>query len=191
MTKMKRYICLLLALCSVLAAFGCSKPDGTQPTESYKEAVASFCNFLIYDIKDIRGFAPADFWDYMKNEEGFDIESDEAKANVALYIEKNREITVSDYGENVKISHKITEEKELNQPSIDAKLEFIGETYGIDRGRILEVKRVTVEFTIKGEGGELKNTIDILPVNIDGKWYPCTTKGYFYVHPYAGAAMAY
>jgi hypothetical protein len=127
----------------------------------------------------------------MKAEEGFDIDSAEAGENVALYIEKMRESTVESYGEKVKITHKITEEKELNQPSIDAKLEFIEETYGIDRSRILEVKRVTVEFKIKGDKGEVSNTIDILPVNIDGKWYPCTTKGYFYVHPYAGAAMAY
>lgn len=188
---MKKIISLFLIISSLAALCACAKTDGTEPTENYKDAVASFCNLLVYDIKDIRGFAPDSFWTYMKEEEGFDIDGEDEKANVALYIEKFRESTAADYGENVKISHKIVEEQYLNDVSIENKKTYIRDNYGIDPSRVLEVKRVTVEFTIKGGGKETANTVDILPVNIDGKWYVCATTGYFYIHPYASAALAY
>ncbi len=189
---MKRIISTLLIITCTLSLFACGKKaDGTAPSEDYEAAVSAFCNFLVYDIKDIRGFATEDFWKYMKDNEGFDVDGEKEAANVALYIEKNRESTEALYGTNVKVSYKIVEDKYLNELTIEAKREYFKENYGISPERILEVKRVSVEFTIKGSNKETSNTVDILPVNIDGKWYPCSTTGYFYIHPYASAAMAY
>ena len=188
---MKRIISLFLVITCLVGLTACAKTDGTEPTEKYEDAVKLFCNLLVYDLKDIRGFAPDSFWDYMKSEEGFDINGEKEKENVALYIEKFRESTVADFGKHVKVRHKIIEDQYLNQVSIDNKKTYLRENYGIDPARVSEVKRVTVEFTIKGGGKETTNTVDILPVNIDGKWYVCTTSGYFYIHPYASAALAY
>ena len=188
---MKRIISLLLIISCLLGLSACAKVDGTEPTKKYEDAVDLFCNLLVYDLKDIRGFAPDTFWEYMKNEEGFDVDGEKEKANVALYIEKFRESTVADYSKHVKISHKIVEDQYLNDVSIENKKTYLHDNYGIDPARVQDVKRVTVEFTIKGGGKETSNTIDVLPVNIDGKWYVCTTSGYFYIHPYASAAMAY
>lgn len=188
---MKRIVSVLLIISCLVSLSACAKRDGTEPTNKYEDSVALFCNLLVYDLKDIRGFAPDSFWDYMKNEEGFDINGEKEKANVALYIEKFRESTVADYGKGVKIKHKIVEDQYLNEVSIENKKTYLRENYGIEASRVNEVKRVTVEFTIKGGEKEITNTVDVLPVKIDGKWYVCTTSGYFYIHPYASAAMAY
>lgn len=188
---MKRIISLFLVISCLFALSSCAKTDGTEPTKKYEDAVKLFCNLLVYDLKDIRGFAPDSFWTYMQSEEGFDLNGEDEKSKVAQYIQRFRESTESDYGKNVRISHKIVEDQYLNDVSIENKKTYLSDTYGIDPASVEEVKRVTVEFTIKGGGKETTNTVDILPVKIDGKWYPCTTSGYFYIHPYASAAMAY
>ena len=65
---MKRIVSVLLIISCLISLSACAKRDGTEPTNKYEDSVALFCNLLVYDLKDIRGFAPNSFWDYMKND---------------------------------------------------------------------------------------------------------------------------
>ncbi len=184
---MKKYTIVLLAALLILLS-SCAA-DGTSASINYSGAVKGFCNFLVYDVEDIKGFAPDGFWSYMAETEGFSVYEEESAENIASYIADNRESFVKMYGEDIKITYSISEKTELKESSYQEKIAFFADTYGIEN--VDGMQRVTVDFKIKGELDSMENTIDILVVKIDGKWYPCATSGYFFVHPYASAAIAY
>lgn len=184
---MKKYTIALL--CAVLILLSSCAADGTSASLNYSGAVKGFCNFLVYDVEDIKGFAPDAFWSYMAESEGFSIYEEESAENIASYIDDNRESFIKLYGEDIKITYSISEKTELKETSYQEKIKFFSDTYGIDY--VDDMQRVTVDFKIKGELDTTENSIDILVVRIDGKWYPCASSGYFFVHPYASAAIAY
>lgn len=151
-------IVVIVLLSLLLGGGGMTKPIDTMIAIGYKGQVEK--------IKDL---APAEYWEYMEDEYGMDVDEVIEEAEEAL--EDTLESLEDEYGENVRVSYKVTKKKKLSDKKLEGIAEALADTYDLDEDKFTEAYELDVEMTIKGSEDDDENEDELTVIKYKGKWY--------------------
>lgn len=162
MIKNKSFIKILIVLTilvvSVGMLMGCGINKNEEKIPEYEEPVKSFIEGMseANSEKFLNAF-PEFLSKYMK--QSFTNDS----------LNEILEDAKEEYGEDLKMTYKIADKKELSEEELKQQKENLKENYGQEVS-IEEGYKLTVEITTKGNKKEETDSDEFLVYKIDGKW---------------------
>lgn len=175
--KMRKLLCLLLSLLMLVSLVACGDKDDSDDkggksggkTAKPETVVEKFVDcFIDADVGGVFDLINPDMLDYAMEEEGMsksDLNdmADELSEELKSMYEYVEEMT----GEKLKMSYEITYEWELDEDELeDIQSEYEDAGVEIEEGKVFEV-----DLTMEIAGEEDTQTMEIVVVKIDGKWY--------------------
>lgn len=158
-------IVLIIVLC---CAFG----------GGYKKAINNYLDVTIYGKYDkIEKLAPASYWKYYEDE--YDMDVDDVIDNYEDVYENVIEYLEDDYGKDIKVDYKITDEDELSEKKLKRISDNLKDEYNIPKKSVTKGYKIDLEITIKGDDDEDTDETTLYAVKIDGDWYLCDEYGDF------------
>ncbi|MBQ5810066.1 MAG: zinc ribbon domain-containing protein [Clostridia bacterium] len=129
----------------------------------------------------IESLAPKAYWDWLEDEQDMTVEDiiEEYEDNDTY--EEMMEYLEEEYGDNVKISYKITEKEKLSKKKLEKIADGLKENYDIAKKSVKAAYEIEVEMTVKGSEDKDDDDAKFYVAKIDGKWYPVTANGDFLV----------
>lgn len=121
-------------------------------------------------LKDVQALAPAEVWNYIEDEEDLT-----AKDLYEYYDAEMREEAAEEleeeYGNNIKISYKITKKKELSDKKLGEYRDELNDNYGIKKKDVKKAYKLTLDVTVKGSEDKETEEMDLLLIKVGNKWY--------------------
>jgi len=179
---MKRSFSLLCVLL-LLSLCGCNEPSGTfyygETTTStasaadsapYKTALDTYLNvYYLADPTALDNAAPAALWTTFKDGGTADL------ATVKAYLKDNRVYEQSAYltqvGDNIAYTYAVTSVTKLSDSAVTSYASRLQADYGIDPASLDSASVLTVEASLTGKLGELREELSLTLLHIDGRWY--------------------
>ena len=123
----------------------------------------------------IEKLAPKEYWDYLEENEDMDIE--DAEDQVKTFYKTIIRGLEDEFGDDIKISYKVTEIDDVKKSTLDKMKDKIKSTYDIPKKDVTDAVEMEVEMTIKGDDDKDSDDITLYAVKIDGDWYICNASG--------------
>ncbi len=152
----------------------------------YQSAIANYLDVSLEgQVKKIEKLAPKAYWEYL--EEEYEVDADDvADAYEEYYEDDTLEMLEEEYGENIRISFKITDEDEMKEKKVKELADTLKEAYGISKKDVKAAYEVEIDYTIKGDDDEDEDDMELIVVKIGSKWYVTSALGeLLYVARYA------
>ena len=166
---------ILAALILIVVLVICLSGGGPE------KALDNYLDVIFYGkVSKIEKLAPKEYWDYVEEASDMDLEDIEDTAK-DLYKDKIRSLE-DEYGDDIKISYKITETDDVKKSMLDTMKDNIKEKYDIPKKNVTDAVEMEVELTIKGDDDE--ETLDgniYYAIKVDGDWYICSSDGSFLI----------
>ena len=123
-------------------------------------------------FEKIKDMAPAEYWEYMEDEYDLDIDEmiEEAEENADDMMDFYEE----EYGDNIRVSYKITKKKELSDKKLEGIAEALADAYDLDEDKFTSAYELDVEMTIKGSEDDDEEENEMTVIKYAGKWYAIT-----------------
>lgn len=142
----------------------------------YKGAINNYIDVMIKGKVDkIEKLAPKEYWEYYEDE--YDMDIDDVEKEAEDMVDLIKDMLEDEYGDNVKVSYKITKEDKLTEKEISEIKEGVNDKYGIARKNVTEGYEVDLDMTVKGDDDEMTNETTVYVVKISGGWYITDTNG--------------
>ncbi len=165
---MKKLICVALMLSLVLCLTACGGSGYKSVVGNYVEAMND-C-----DAEKILEAMPKEYIDYLEDQ-GMD--KDDLIDELEYYLELMIEELEDEYGDDIKISYKITEDKKMDKDDLeDLQDEYDDMDLDIE---IKEARELEIELTIKGDDDKDDDDLDLVVIKVDGEWYLDISSGLF------------
>ncbi len=157
---MKKLLCVALILSLVVCLAACGGSGYKSLVGDYVEAMND-C-----DAEKMLDALPKEYIDYMEDQ---GIDEDDLIDELEYYLELMFEELEDEYGDDIKITYKITENKKMDKDDLeDLQDEYDEMDYDID---IEEARELEVELTIKGDDDKDTDDLDLIIIKVDGEWY--------------------
>ena len=121
------------------------------------------------DASKIELLAPKEYWDYV--EEEYDRTVEDMKDSLEENWDDVKDALEDQYGKNVKVTYKVTKEREISDKKLEKIAEALEETYGIDEKSVKAGYKIEAELTISGseDDDDDEGTFNI--IKIGNRWY--------------------
>lgn len=113
--------------------------------------------------------APKEYWDWY--EEKYDTTVDELIEEANENKDDYLELLEKKYGDNIKVTSKVTDKNELSKKKLEKIAEALNEKYDIKESSVKKAYEVEYELTIKGSEDEDEEEGEITVVKIGMNWY--------------------
>lgn len=136
----------------------------------YTTALDAHIDVRFYgNASKLEQLAPKEYWDYL--EEKNDMSLDDLKDQFEENWDDMLDFMEDQYGNNVKVTYKITDEDKISDRKMKKIAEALEDTYDIDTKSVKEGYKVDVEMLIKGseDDKEEEGTLNI--IKISNRWY--------------------
>lgn len=144
------------------------------PTE--KTPVKDLINITLKgDFDKLEKMLPKDYLEWVEDELDSDID-DLIKAEEES-ADHYMEALENEYGDNIRISIKITDKKELSKKKLNDIKDNLKEI-GINKKDVKKAVKLSVDYTIKGSDDKDEDDFKVVVVKIGGKWYAITDEGH-------------
>ena len=129
-------------------------------------------------LEAIKDMAPKAYWDWYEDENDMSIDEyiDEMEENE--YVDQMKEAMEEMYGDNLRISAKLLEEKQLSEKKLNAIRDGLKDNYDIAKKSVTEAWEIEVEMSIRGSEDEETDEVEYIVAKIDGGWYRVSESGY-------------
>ncbi|MBE6718907.1 MAG: zinc ribbon domain-containing protein [Ruminococcaceae bacterium] len=150
----------------------------------YNKAIDNLIDVSMYGkIDKIEKLAPKEFWDMVKDEEDLSVKKFIDAIEDAEIVEEMIESMEDEFGKNVKVTYKVTEEEELDKDDLKELKEHLKETYDVSKKDVKKAYELELEMKIKGSEDKDEDETDLVVVKIGNNWYPLVD-GEFYPSMY-------
>lgn len=139
-------------------------------SNAYKTPLNNYVDVMYKGKFDkIEKMAPKEYWDWFEEtyKKSADEYIDELKENKDDYMEELEEI----YGDNIKVSYKITDKKELSKKKIENIAEVLSDKYDIKESSVKKGYNLEYEMTVKGSEDDTETEGEITVIKIGMTWY--------------------
>ena len=122
----------------------------------------------------IKSMAPADYWDYVESNDGYDTDFADIKDEYADWAEDELDDLEDDLGEKVKIKFEHKNTVKVSKSDLNDIAEALDKQYGVDEDDVKEAKRIQGILYMEGndkEDGWSASVVDTHVVRIGLKWY--------------------
>lgn len=123
-------------------------------------------------VEKIKQMAPADYWEYMEDE--YDMDVDDMIEEAEEGLEDTLDYLEEEYGENIRVSYKVTKKKKLSDKKLEGIAEALADAYDLDEDKFTEAYELDVEMTIKGSEDDDEDENELTVIKYKGKWYAIT-----------------
>lgn len=155
----------VLAIAAVVVLWVIVGPGG------YNKAVKSYIDFSILGKTELaEELMPKSVWDYLEDEEILDM-GDFIDAYDEQYEEYVLPALEEEFGENIRVKYKVTDEDELSERKMEDLRDYLKDQYDVSRRDVKKAYEVEIEATVIGDKDEDTDSMDCVVVNIAGKWY--------------------
>ncbi len=132
-------------------------------------------------INKIESLAPKAYWEWLEDEQDVTVEDIIDEYEEEESYEMMMEFLEEEYGDNVKISYKITGKEKLSKKKLEKIADGIKDNYDIPSKKVTAAYEIEVEMKVKGSEDEDEDENEIIVAKVDGKWYPVSANGSFLV----------
>ena len=132
----------------------------------------------------IKSMAPAEYWEYVEDNDGYDTEFKDLVDEYEDWWEDQIDEMEEDLGDNIKVKFEHKNTVDMSKSDVNDIAEELDETYGIDEDDVTAGKRIQGILIAEGddkEEGWKAMVLDICVVKIKGRWYCVTEGGDFYI----------
>lgn len=173
--KMRKLLCLLLSLLMLVSLVACGDKDdsddegGSSKTAKPEAVVEKFMDCLIdADAKGMFDLVPDAVLEYaMEQDDMSKSDFDDQVGELSDMLQESYDYVEEMTGEKLKMSYEITDSYEMDEDEV-ADLQ---EDYDDADVEIEEAKVFEVDFTMEVAGEEQTQSLEIVVIKVDGKWY--------------------
>ncbi len=138
-------------------------------SSSPKDAVKNYVNGNFNgDYDAYNAMQPDEVWEYLEKE--YDTDRPDEKDYEETY-EATLEELEEEYGKDVSVSYKITDEDELDEDDLKDIRNTLKDTYNIAKKDITAAYELDVELTIEGDDDEETKDATFIVYKYNGDWY--------------------
>jgi len=134
----------------------------------YKSALDNYYKkFLIGKAteKTIKNMYPEEYW------EENDIDPEDSWESYEEYSEDMVESLEDEYGENLRVSYKITDKDKMDKDDLKDLADELHDSWGVKKKSVKQAYELELDLTIKGSDDEETDEVEIVVVKIGSKWY--------------------
>lgn len=124
-------------------------------------------------ISKVEKIAPEKYW------ESLDEDMDDVEDNMKTVYKLAIRALEDEYGDNIKISYKITDKDEVTKSALNEMKDNIKSKYDIPKKNVTDACELEVDLTIKGDEDKETKEVSFFAVKVDGDWYICDARGNF------------
>lgn len=124
-------------------------------------------------ISKVEKIAPEKYW------KSLDEDMDEIEDNMKTLYKMRIRGLEDEYGDNIKISYKITDKDEVTKNTLNEMKDNIKSKYDIPKKTVTDACELEIELTIKGDEDKETREGSFFVVKVDGDWYICDAIGNF------------
>ena len=121
------------------------------------------------DASKIELLAPKEYWDYLEEEQ--DVSLDDLKERMEENWDDVKDALEEQYGKNIRVTYKVTKEREISDKKLEKIAEALEETYDIDAKSVKAGYKIEVELTIAGSEDDDDDEGTFNVVKIGNRWY--------------------
>ena len=102
---------------------------------------------------------------------------------ISEFVEEMLDSMEEEFGKNVKVTYKVTDEDELDKDDLKELKDYLKEEYDVSKKDVKKAYELELEMKIKGSEDDDEDETDLVVVQIGKKWYPMV-EGEFYPSMY-------
>lgn len=150
----------------------------------YNKAIDNLIDVSMYGKLDkLEDLAPAEFWDMVKDETDLSVKKFVEELEDSEFVEEMLDSMEEEFGKNVKVTYKVTDEDELDKDDLKELKDYLKEEYDVSKKDVKKAYELELEMKIKGSEDDDEDETDLVVVQIGKKWYPMV-EGEFYPSMY-------
>lgn len=157
----------ILLLAIVVAVIILLYPQKTTPIDHFYKALQKG------NVEELQKCMPEDAWSYAAGKYAeSDFRQEDFQDYMAEVISETNTALVDFYGDKLKISYTVTNNKEYDNELLAQLASVLSEKFALDQTEITEACEITVDTTSKGSKGKQTEEGDLFVVyKYNGKWY--------------------
>ncbi len=124
-------------------------------------------------ISKVEKIAPEKYW------KSLDEDMDDIEDNMKTVYKIAIRALEDEYGDDIKISYKITDKDEVTKSTLNEMKDNIKSKYDIPKKTVTDACELEVDLTIKGDEDKETKEVSFFAVKVDGDWYICDARGNF------------